>query len=127
MRQIDQLMLELRALSKANVSGRLINLCPQEIILTTCSFLKVSVRQMRSASRVRALVECRFMIINLCLKHLGMTLKEIAQLINRDHTTVIHGKDAGNDLLETDFNFAMKLKEIENQLEKLTDYPYNPL
>lgn len=56
------------------------------------SLTNVGEDEIISASRKRELVSVRQMLMYFCSTELDMSLKQIGRLLNRDHSTVIHGK-----------------------------------
>lgn len=74
---------------------------PDEIIESVCAFYNVKPTQIRSAKRDAFLVRPRQVAMFLLKKRLGLTLVEIGNLLGgRDHTTVMHGVEKIELLVE---------------------------
>jgi chromosomal replication initiator protein len=75
---------------------------PDEIIDEVCAFYNVKATQLRSAKRDAFLVRPRQVAMFLLKKKLNLTFVEIGNLLGgRDHTTVMHGVDKVEKLLES--------------------------
>ncbi len=78
-----------------------VNLHPDEIIKTVCSFYNIKPTLIKGPKRDASIVRARQIIMYFLKKDLGITLVEIGNLLGgRDHTTIMHG-----------------LKKIDNALE----------
>ena len=74
---------------------------PDDVIEGVCSFYNVKVTQLRSAKRNAFLVRPRQVAMFLLKKRLGLTFVEIGHLLGgRDHTTVMHGVEKIENMLE---------------------------
>lgn len=74
---------------------------PDDVIEQVCSFYNVKATQIRSAKRDAFLVRPRQVAMFLLKKRLGLTFVEIGHLLGgRDHTTVMHGVDKIESMLE---------------------------
>lgn len=74
---------------------------PDEIIESVCTFYNVKATQLRSSKRDAFLVRPRQVAMFLLKKRLGLTLVEIGNLLGgRDHTTVMHGVEKIELLVE---------------------------
>jgi chromosomal replication initiation ATPase DnaA len=74
---------------------------PQEIIDTVCDETGVCFDKVMSKSRQRDVVVARQLIAFFCRKSAGITLKKTGELLNKDHTTVIHSCHTIQDLLDS--------------------------
>jgi len=75
---------------------------PDEIIEGVCSFYNVKATQLKSAKRDAFLVRPRQVAMFLLKKKLNLTFVEIGNLLGgRDHTTVMHGVDKVEKMLES--------------------------
>lgn len=73
-----------------------------------------------STSRVRESVVPRQMCMYFLSKYTTQSLKRIGQHFgNRDHSTVIHAKDAISDMIDTDRSFKTKFDIIDQSLGKI--------
>jgi chromosomal replication initiator protein len=63
----------------------------EQVIRTVCEVLKADKRKVLTPNRSKNLVFARNMCYFIFRRYFSMTLKEIGQAFDRDHTTVIHG------------------------------------
>lgn len=80
---------------------------------------KLSLEELRSKSRKRAVAFPRQMAMYLCRKHTEETLAEIGKVFNRDHSTVMHAVKVISDLNRRDGSVASQLKLLSNKLQQL--------
>jgi len=79
------------------------------------SYYKVTLADMRSKSRGRNFVKPRHVCMYLGQRKLSATLKDIAIYFGgRDHTTVLHGINKIEDLINTDSSLRKEIEEISN-------------
>jgi len=62
-----------------------------QVIRTVCEVLQADKRKILTPNRSKNLVFARNMCYFIFRRYFSMTLKEIGQSFDRDHTTVIHG------------------------------------
>lgn len=74
------------------------------------SYYKVNPKRV---TRERPFVMCRQICYLLMKKHTNVSLKEIGERFNQDHTTVIHGLRTINNLIETDPDIRSTVTRIE--------------
>jgi chromosomal replication initiator protein len=77
----------------------------QIIIESVVRATDVSMEDIQSKLRLREVVEARHLICYFLRNHTMMPLQKIGNLINRDHSTVIHGYKTVKNLIETDADF----------------------
>lgn len=94
-----------------------------EIIRKVCDFMHVKESQVLGKSREYKMVITRFLIVDCLLNQQSFkyTLKEIGQMLGgRDHTTIIHSREALKDWVKTDETMRNILKnthlEVFNSL-----------
>ena len=63
----------------------------EQVIRTVCEVLKTDRLKVTTPNRSKDLVFARNMCYFIFRRYFSMTLKEIGQAFERDHTTVIHG------------------------------------
>jgi chromosomal replication initiation ATPase DnaA len=81
---------------------------------SVCKALKINPKKLKSKSRLQSLVYARFIYFHFAKKITNLSLSEIGQSVNMDHSSVIHGlKQAENK-----FNSRLqdKLKQVEGYL-----------
>jgi hypothetical protein len=81
-----------------------------------CFVMGQDINRVKTKGRFRELVVCRHLFYYLSKYYYGATLKQIGQLTNTDHTSVIHGINVINDLL------SIKDENIQNALSSIQDY-----
>jgi chromosomal replication initiator protein len=96
---------------------------PDEIINNICSYYKIKPTQIKSAKRDASLVRARQVAMYILKKDLGLTFVEIGNMLGgRDHTTIMHGVEKVEKLVDTG-NFAEELLGIKSyERGKLAGY-----
>ena len=80
---------------------------------------KLSLDDLCSRSRKRAIAFPRQVAMYLCRKHTEETLAEIGKLFNRDHSTVMHAVKVVGTMNRRDTSVAAQLKLLSNKLKQL--------
>ena len=80
---------------------------------------KLSLEELRSKSRKRAIAFPRQVAMYLCRKHTEETLAGIGKVFNRDHSTVMHAVKVISDLNRRDASVASQLRLLSNKLQQL--------
>ena len=94
----EELVLAVLSLNK---DEKLNSFHPDEIIKNVCYFYKVKSTQLKSPKRDAFLVRPRQVAMFLLKKELGLTFVEIGNLLGgRDHTTIMHGVEKVENMLE---------------------------
>ncbi len=84
-----------------NKEEKLNSFHPDEIIKNVCHFYNVKPTQLKSSKRSASLVRPRQVAMFLLKKELGITYVEIGNLLGgRDHTTIMHGVDKIEGMLQ---------------------------
>lgn len=87
---------------------------PELIIHAVCDCLKVTRDELVGPCRKRELTEARYIAIGLILtSNAKIKLKEVAQMFNRDHSTIIYARNTYDDLLETGKEFKKKVTLVK--------------
>jgi len=81
------------------------------IIDSVLTYFKISIELFESKSRVRNVVDARYMYYFLCRKHTKNSLTAIGEKVNRGHATVLNGLQYVKDMLF--INDAKIKKDIE--------------
>ena len=89
----------------------------QGIILTSCKYFNVDQEDVLSKKRNREFMAARYFIIYLIREKTNLSLKSIAKIVGRDHTTCIYAideirKQLTNPFDDTYSNDLKKLKSI---------------
>lgn len=91
-----------------------------------CELLKLNIDRffgidISSKTRTKCYFESRYMYIYLAMKYAsdGLTYSRIGSVINRDHSTVIHGYKKCKDYLVVDAKFRDKLNKLESFINKI--------
>ena len=80
---------------------------------------KLSLEELRSRSRKRAIAFPRQVAMYLCRKYTQETLAEIGKVFKRDHSTVMHAAKVVSDLNRRDGSVASQLKLLSDKLQQL--------
>jgi chromosomal replication initiator protein len=90
---------------------------PNEIVNEVCEVFKVDKRDLLSTTRKRDVVEARYIAITLILNaNPEMTLKEVGDIFNRDHSTVIYARETYNKLIALEKGFQNKVALIRKRV-----------
>lgn len=108
---------------------RIIAVNPKEIIRIACEAYDVNYEDVLSPMRTRNLVRCRQALMLVLNKLLNFETVKVAKLLNRDHSSVCHGRDTYADLItrnEDERHYFMRF--ISNLPEQVierfeNDYP----
>ena len=87
----------------------------EAIIDKVRNYYELSERAVKGPGRQKTFVKARFISMYILRATTTFTLKEIGEIFDRDHTTVIHALQVVNDVigLHYDTDFKDDLKEIE--------------
>jgi len=89
----------------------------ERIIYTVSRITEILFSKMESKTRKREVVESRYLCYYFIKKHTKITLKLIGQKFgNRDHSSVIHGLQTIQDLIETNNKIVEQINQIESKL-----------
>ena len=80
---------------------------------------KLSLNELRSRSRKRAIAFPRQVAMYLCRKYTEETLAEIGKVFNRDHSTVMHAVKVVSSMNRRDTSVASQLKLLSDKLQQL--------
>ncbi len=84
------------------------------IINKVSSYFMVTIDQMRGKRRKRHIVEARQIYCKIAKDTTKYTLQRIADVIVKDHATVLHSVRICNNLIETNKDFKNKYYECKN-------------
>ena len=87
---------------------------PKFIIETVAKHSGCTVEELKSKDRHRRLADLRHIAIWLILKNTRLTLKEVGELFERDHSTILHAKK--KVLYLKDNGLCDTVNEIESAL-----------
>ena len=68
-------------------------------------------------TRQMNVVEARSMFYKICRENLGLKYRQIAEVVNKNHASVIHGIKTLNDLIDTDKRVKNDFDIILNKFE----------
>lgn len=74
-------------------------MAPADIIAQVADHYGITIHDLRSRNRQRAIVEARKALGYLLHERLGLSTSEAARLLNRDHTTIMYYCKCVSDLL----------------------------
>ena len=91
-----------------------------EIIRQICAeYAGIDVTVLTSKWRKSEVVEMRQIGMAITKQNTNLTLKSVGSYYGgRDHSTIIHAKGTVSDLCETDKTFLLKVRTIQNIIEK---------
>jgi chromosomal replication initiator protein len=83
----------------------------------------ISVVEITSKSRQRTITDARAVVSHLLKCNIkNITLKKIGAITGgRDHASAIHSLNAYNDLMQTDKQFNVKVKQAQDMLREATN------
>lgn len=79
------------------------------IVDTVCFYLSVNVEDVFSRTRKQRVVEARYFICYICRVEFRMIFSFIGKNLKRDHSTIIHGVQAIEDLMKYEQNTREKV------------------
>lgn len=92
----------------------------EEIAGLISEALGVDIKQ---KTRVRQYVEGRFIYYNISRNFFDGTLEHIGAVVNRDHSTVMHGLEMFDVLISSDKNFKLKYNSVTHLLFDAVEFP----
>ncbi|MGM9746667.1 MAG: chromosomal replication initiator protein DnaA [Paludibacteraceae bacterium] len=105
------------------VVGKVVSATPNVISVEkirdmVCDYFSLSLDAFMSKTRKREIATARQVAMYLSKQYTKSSLSAIGKLIGgRDHATVLHACGVVNDLMDTDKNFRMSVKELEQRLK----------
>lgn len=84
-----------------------------KIIDLICTAYKVTFDDVKSKSRKRNTVMARQLICYFLYENTKMTLIKVADLLNRDHSTIIYSKDIVKELCFSDKGYRAHFEQLE--------------
>lgn len=85
-KQLDEAMAQVRRLTGGDVARR--------IMIRACRLFKLRLEDIKSHRRPHRLIFARQFVMYWMIRRTGLSLPQIGRLLNRDHTTLIHGRRA---------------------------------
>jgi chromosomal replication initiation ATPase DnaA len=93
-----------------------------ELLRIVCQESNVIPKDFFSRSRKREYVIARAMFCYFAYRELNQSLKKIGLFLNRDHSTVIHGRDMIGDYLDINMKFETAMhNRIKSRLNAIPD------
>lgn len=89
----------------------------QKAINATASVFRIPIDKLMSKDRTPEVAYARMACMYICRESLGMGLKAIARLFNRDHGTALYGLKKVAAMLRTSETFKKKVSEVCNAVE----------
>jgi chromosomal replication initiator protein len=84
-----------------------------------CEHFGIPIESLQIETRKRKIVLPRQMVMYFCRKFTLASYKSIGNEVGKkDHVTVIHACKTVNNLVETNFTFRIKFKELEEKFKK---------
>ena len=88
------------------------SISPENIIKVVCEYYHITEKDLRSKKRHRSIATQRFMTMYLIREYTNKSFPEIASILTKHHTTIIHGCEEIAKKLKTD-------KDIQNDFNNL--------
>jgi len=88
----------------------------EQVIKTVCEVLKADRSKVLTPNRSKSLVFARNMCYFIFRRYFSMTLKEIGQAFDRDHTTIIHGIMTFQNDIECIKFYKTQFQEVQQTL-----------
>lgn len=109
---------------KIHFSMRILQVTTKELIEAICDVCEVPWERVLSGTRKADVVIARQFFCYFSVSYQKKTLKSIATIINRDHTTVIHSNTHISDMIDSNDILYMPLfMEIDKRLQGLLNQP----
>lgn len=89
---------------------------PEITIKTICEHFVIPLVNLQVKCKKRELVFPRQVIMFFLTEYTDLTYKQIGDIFNKDHTTVIHAKNTVRDLMSTDEKVGHRVEEIKKQI-----------
>jgi len=87
-------------------------------IAAVCRALNVEKSALRSPGRTTALVEARYIIMYVLVKQHQLSLKNVGEILNRDHSSIVAGIEKYQSLVDAkDKAFLYKINSVIEELE----------
>lgn len=116
----DKITLKLASDALANitdVSDAGHRITEQKILNAVSSYYNLSVSQITGKLKTSQIVTARHIAIYLIRNSMDLPLKKIGEIFsNRDHTTIMHSIEKVDDLLKTDPQTKVVIKELKNRI-----------
>lgn len=93
-----------------------IRMTPQRIINIICNYFGVSDNDVKSKDRRREFTEPRHISWHFLTTKAGMYQRQVGELFDRDHATILHGARCVTDRMSVDSRFRDIVAEIESLL-----------
>lgn len=94
---------------------------PTDVIKTVCSFYDIKQSHLKGPSRAASIAFYRQITMYILERELGLTLVEVAEMLNRkDHTTALHAKQKISNLILRDPNLKKEVDTITQSLFQST-------
>lgn len=89
----------------------------RQVLSAVCSFFNVTLKDLTGPKRQKELVLPRHITMYILSEELSLTVERIGQVLgDRDHTTVMHGRDKIKRLVNTDSKVQRMLLEVKQQI-----------
>ena len=89
---------------------------PELILSKVCEYYKVDIRKVKGNSRQGDLVKVRQIYAYITYQITKLTLEKIAELINRNHSSMTHSISRVRGFIDTYPRIALEIKEIKNNI-----------
>lgn len=95
------------------------NITSNSILDAVCAALSLEHEDIISRSHKKSTSQARFIVIGLTIRQKSKTtLKRLGALLNRNHSTIIYGKQLFNNLYQFDKEFKIKVDKVVDLLSQ---------
>ncbi|MBI2329778.1 chromosomal replication initiator protein DnaA [Candidatus Daviesbacteria bacterium] len=93
------------------------DLSPKQVLNTICDYFNIKLADLIGPKRIKELVLPRHLVMHILSLDLNLTVEKIGQILgDRDHTTVMHGRDRIKNLISTNREVQRISIELRQQL-----------
>ena len=86
------------------------------VMIAVTEEMQVPIESLKRKTRIREVVDARIMLAVILRNHYGWTHRRIAEVLNRDRSTVIWALKVAEGLMMHNTWFIQRLKNIERRL-----------
>jgi len=88
----------------------------ETIIKVVCEYFNITLEKLKKQNRYSDVVFARSMLIYFLFKYTTMSKSEIARMLNKDHTSIIHNLRSFQDRIDTEEAVVSKIDEIRTKI-----------
>ncbi len=98
-------------------SKKIQNISYKHVLSTICEYFNIKMSDLVGPKRQKGLVLPRHLAMHILTDELNMTVEKVGEILgNRDHTTVMHGRDKIKKLITSDREIQKTVIEVKQQI-----------